>query len=90
MMGLVPQLEHSSPLGRQVSTGIQGAQGLVCDLKTETGTFYCVCSSFLFIFTLDLRWHLRMLERFGHFEEKTQYPTSNYLEIRYFNELFVK
>lgn len=51
MMGLVPQLEHPSPLGRQVSTGIQGAQGLVCDLKTETGTFFIV---FAVLFSLFL------------------------------------
>lgn len=38
-MGLVPQLDHSSPLGRQISTGIQGAQGFVGDLKEDNDLF---------------------------------------------------
>lgn len=35
VMGLVPQLEHSSPLGRQVSAGVQRAQGLVGNLEAD-------------------------------------------------------
>lgn len=35
VMGLIPQLEHPSPLGGQISAGVQRAQGLVGDLKTD-------------------------------------------------------
>lgn len=35
VMGLIPQLENSSPLGGQVGAGIQGTQGLVGDLETD-------------------------------------------------------
>lgn len=34
VMGLVPQLEHPSPLGCQISAGVQWAQGLVGNLET--------------------------------------------------------
>lgn len=34
VMGLVPQLEHPSPLGCQISAGVQRAQGLVGNLET--------------------------------------------------------
>lgn len=36
MMGLVPQLEHSSPLGCQISAGVQGAQCFVGNLKADS------------------------------------------------------
>lgn len=58
MVGLVPELEHPPPLGGQISTRVQGAQCLICNLQVDRenvlNTHLNILFSFIYSFSYIL------------------------------------